>query len=101
MNLGNDTADCFNFGWFRWLRRQRVLLHSGKPARLGSRPRAILALLLESPGGLVTRQTIMDEVWPGTVVADVALRVHLTALRKILCGGLGCSIENIRGTGYL
>jgi predicted ATPase len=67
---------------------------------LGSRAREILALLLESPGELVTTEAILARVWPGTFVADVAVRVHVAGLRKILREGAGCQIENVRGRGY-
>jgi DNA-binding winged helix-turn-helix (wHTH) protein len=100
VRCGIETADDFSFGQFQWLPRQRILLRSGSPARLGSRAREILSLLLESPGELVTTRTIMAAVWPTTVVEEVALRVHLAALRRILREQPGGTIENIRGIGY-
>jgi predicted ATPase/DNA-binding winged helix-turn-helix (wHTH) protein len=100
VRAGNQDRDRVNFGQFLWLRRQRVLLRGGRPVRLGSRAKEILGLLLESPGELVRTETLRDQVWPGTVVVEVAVRVHMAALRKIIKQEPGCSIDNIHGIGY-
>lgn len=41
-------------------------------------------MLLEHPGELVGKQTLMARVWPGAVVEDINLRVHISALRRVL-----------------
>jgi predicted ATPase len=97
---GHTFPDCFSFGRLHWLRRQRVLLRAGRPVRLGSRAREILALLLENPGAVVKKETIMTRVWSGRIVEDVAVRVHVTGLRRTLGEGESCHIQNIRGIGY-
>lgn len=100
MNCTLTQTDCFSFGSWRWLRHERVLLRSGSPVRLGSRAREILALLLEEPGALVTNERIASQVWPGTFVVEVALRVHIAHLRRFLREGRTCYIQNVRGVGY-
>jgi hypothetical protein len=53
-------------------------------------------------GDVVTKEEIIRQVWPNTVVEENNLRVHLTALRKLLGEGhvTGRFIENVPGRGY-
>jgi predicted ATPase len=59
-------------------------------------------VLLERAGEVVTKDEIIRQVWPDTVVEENNLRVHLTALRKLLGEGhvSGRLIENVPGRGY-
>jgi DNA-binding winged helix-turn-helix (wHTH) protein len=93
-------SDCFNFGSWCWQRHEQVLLRAGRPVALGSRAREILALLLEEPGALVTNERIVAQVWRGTFVVKVAVRVHIAQLRRVLREDLTCYVENVRGIGY-
>lgn len=72
------------FGRFRLLLEKRTLLESGRPVPLGSRAVELLTVLLEHRGELVGKQTLMERVWPTTVVEDINLRVQMAALRKAL-----------------
>jgi predicted ATPase/DNA-binding winged helix-turn-helix (wHTH) protein len=93
-------SDCFSFSSWCWLRHERVLLRAGNPVPLGSRAREILALLLEDPGALVTNERIIAQVWRGTFVVEVAVRVHIAQLRRVLRDDLACYVQNVRGVGY-
>jgi DNA-binding winged helix-turn-helix (wHTH) protein/ketosteroid isomerase-like protein len=90
------------FGPFRLYIEQRVLLRGDKPVRLGSRAREILVLLVERAGDIVKKRELMGSVWPGTVVVEGTLRVHISALRRALGEGhLGIRyVENVTGHGY-
>jgi DNA-binding winged helix-turn-helix (wHTH) protein/TolB-like protein len=72
------------------------------PVVVGSRALDVLAALVGQPGELVTRQTLMDATWPGTVVEDANLTVQISALRQILDEGRadGSCIQTIIGRGY-
>ena len=91
-----------SFGPFRFLPQQRLLTRSGLPLRVGSRALDILSVLLVRAGDVVTKEEIIRQVWPNTVVEENNLRVHLTALRKLLGEGhvTGRFIENVPGRGY-
>jgi DNA-binding winged helix-turn-helix (wHTH) protein len=55
--------------------------------------------LAEADGSLVTKEELMNRVWPGIVVAEENLKVQISALRK----ALGENREFIRtefGRGY-
>ena len=54
------------------------------PVSLGSRAAEILLLFLRKPGELVSKNEIMDAVWPGTAVEESNLTVQISALRRAL-----------------
>jgi len=90
------------FGSFRLLPSQHLLLEGEKPVTLGSRAMDILLALVERPGELVTKEELMERVWPNVFVDPANLAVHISALRRALrdrCNG-NRSIINIPGRGY-
>jgi DNA-binding winged helix-turn-helix (wHTH) protein/TolB-like protein/tetratricopeptide (TPR) repeat protein len=72
------------------------------PVPIGSRAAEILALLLEHPGALVTKDAIMARVWPGVVVEANNVTVQIATLRKILDEGRSGDslIQTVPGRGY-
>jgi DNA-binding winged helix-turn-helix (wHTH) protein len=90
------------FGPFRVLPQQFLLLENDKPASVGSRALEILVALLERPGELVTKQELMDRVWPDVFVEPRNLAVQMSALRRALRDGCDGNrfIINIHGRGY-
>ena len=90
------------FGPFRLDPVQRVLRDGDKALRLGSRAFEILLMLAERAGEVVSKNELIARVWPGSIVQDATLRVHIAALRKAL--GDGDSgiryVENFSGRGY-
>ena len=56
---------------------------SAAPVPLGSRALDLLGLLVERQGELVSKDAIMEAVWPGTVV-EGNLTVQVSTLRRIL-----------------
>ena len=91
-----------SFGPYRLAPTQQLLLESEKPVRIGSRALEILIALVERPGELVSKQALMDRVWPNTFVEEGSLRVHVAALRRALRDGQAGNryITNIPGRGY-
>jgi Tol biopolymer transport system component/DNA-binding winged helix-turn-helix (wHTH) protein len=57
---------------------------AGEPVALEPKAYDLLVLLLERPGQLVTKQEILDAVWPRTAVTDNALTRIVAHLRKAL-----------------
>jgi len=90
------------FGPFRLLPTQFLLLEGDKPVHLGSRALEILIVLLERRGELVSKQELMDRVWPNIFVEPANLTVHMSALRRALRDGRDGNrfIINIPGRGY-
>jgi len=79
--------ETFIFGSFRLVPAQRVLLDDGKPLRLGSRALDILITLVEHAGETISKEQLIAQTWPDTVVDDGAMRVHVASLRKALGDG--------------
>jgi predicted ATPase/DNA-binding winged helix-turn-helix (wHTH) protein len=92
----------FAFGSFRLVPARRILLEDGKPLRLGSRAFDILVALVERAGQTISKEELIARAWPGTVVEEAALRVHVAALRKVLGDGRDDKryIANLAGRGY-
>jgi DNA-binding response OmpR family regulator len=79
-------------------RRTRRVHVDGAEVSLAPKEFDLLALLAESPGAVVTRQDIMDEVWdPHWYGPTKTLDVHVASLRKKI--GHPEWIETVRGVG--
>ena len=96
-SVGADAA--LEFGRFRVLLRPRWLLADGVPVELGSRAFDLLRVLLEADGALVTKEELLDRVWPGIMVSEENLKVQISALRKAL-GSDRNLIRTEFGRGY-
>src|SRR5215510_12784479 len=72
------------FGRFRFDLRERQLACDGVPVRLGGRARDILSVLAAARGDIVTKDELLEQVWPGVVVEEHNLQVQISALRKVL-----------------
>lgn len=93
---------CHRFGPFLLLASRRQLFEGSRPVKLGARALDLLVVLVERAGEVVSKQTLMAQVWPSQVVEDNTLRVHMAALRKALGVGDGDAryITNVAGRGY-
>src|SRR5918997_145923 len=77
-------------------RELRVL---GAPVALGDRAFGVLEALLGSSGELVSKDELMRRVWPGVVVEETTLEVHVSAVRKAL-GRDRALLKTAYGRGY-
>ena len=81
---------------------RRDAIGTWTPVQIGSRAQAILTLLLEQPGTLVSKDAIMEAVWPNTAVEPNNLNVQIAALRRVLDRDRsdGSYIQTVSGRGY-
>lgn len=79
----NDTEE-LRFGCFRLLPERRELWRHSEPLQLGSRSFDLLLALLKRQGRIATKDELMAEIWPGTVVEENNLAAQVSALRKVL-----------------
>src|SRR6266404_5757785 len=89
--------ECYHFGSFELQPDKRRLLKDG--ATISLRPRAfdLLAALVERAGHLITKDQLLDQVWPKMVVEEAVLHVQVSALRKVLGSE---AITTVSGRGY-
>ena len=94
--------DEVSLGQFRLNLRQRVLTLDGVPVPLGSRARDILCVLASAKGEVVSKDELMTRVWPGLVVEENNIQVHISALRKTLDKGTSGQsfVVTVPGRGY-
>jgi TolB-like protein len=81
------------------LKPRRELLANGRREPIGKRALDILSVLAEAGGEIVTKDELLEAVWPGVIVEENALQVHVVALRKAL-GPDADRLKTIRGVGY-
>ena len=87
----------FRFGRFAALAAERQLLADGQPAALGARAFDLLMALIEHRDRVLSKNELLELVWPGRVVEENNLQVHISALRKLLGPQ---AIATIPGRGY-
>jgi DNA-binding winged helix-turn-helix (wHTH) protein len=78
---------------------QRELRAAGSPVPLGSRAFEIVEVLVRSASSLVTKDDLMQRVWPGATVGEATLHVHISAVRKAL-GRDRHLVKTAQGRGY-
>jgi hypothetical protein len=88
---------CYRFGRFELQPNKRRLLASGAPVDVGSRAFDLLVMLVERDGYLVTKDELLERVWPKAIVEENTLQAQVSALRKILGPE---AIATISGRGY-
>lgn len=72
----------------------------GNPVKLPKKEFELLALFLENPGRIFTREEIIDRIWPqNSVIIDRSIDVHITRLRGKIAP-YGKNIVNRSGYGY-
>src|ERR1700688_5323027 len=89
----------YEFGGWELDLARRELRARGVPVPLGSRAFEIFAVLVESAGKLVTKDELMARVWPGVIVEENTLEVHVSAVRKALGPDRG-TLKTSFGRGY-
>ena len=95
-------TEAFAFGPFRLHVARREFTAHGVPVAIGQRAFEILLLLVSRHGQLVTKDELMAEVWPGVVVEENNIQVHVSALRKMLgkAGDGESYLLTVPGRGY-
>lgn len=106
LSLAADIAEpvprSFMFGPYLLQPERQLLLRDGDPVRIGGRALDILTLLVEQPGALVSKQQLLDRVWPQLFVEEANLKANVALLRRVLgeCHAAPRYIATIVGRGY-
>ena len=85
------------FGPYRMKRQERLVEGPDGAVELSARAFDLLCVLLDHAGEVVSKDAIFAAVWPGVVVEENTLQVHVSALRKVLPPDM---IATVHGRGY-
>ena len=93
---------CLVFKPFLLDLRDERLWQGHEVIRIGAKAFAVLRCLLTQAGQLVTKETLLETVWPETVVGEAVLTVVIRELRQALGDQAHQPqfIETVRGRGY-
>ena len=97
MSAATPLLAAGSFGRFEILTTERRLHVDGQPVSLGSRAFDLLAALVARRDRVVSKDELIDVVWPGLVVEENNLQVQISALRKVLGAQ---AIATVPGRGY-
>ena len=73
----------FKFGGFELDTAKRLLLKDGQPVHLHSKSFDLLRVLVENRDQVLTKDELLEKVWPGQFVEEGNLSVQIFTLRKI------------------
>src|SRR5277367_2643939 len=97
-----DSAElpaAIEFGRFSILPHRRELLAEDRAVELGGRAFDVLMALIEASGAVVSKDTLMNRVWPDRVVEENNLQAQISALRRAF-GADRDLIRTVAGRGY-
>jgi len=97
-----QTKPLYEFGNFRLDPGQHLLLREGKQVSLTPKAFELLLVLLQSNGRLLTKEELMQRLWPNSFVEEANLTVNISVLRKALGSAIGGAelIETVPKRGY-
>jgi DNA-binding winged helix-turn-helix (wHTH) protein/TolB-like protein/Tfp pilus assembly protein PilF len=100
MAAGNGHI--YEFGGFRLIPSEGLLLRDGQPLSLSIKAFSTLALLVERHGHLVSKAELLDEVWAGSFVEEGAIARSIWAIRNALgeTPKSGRFIQTVSRRGY-
>jgi DNA-binding winged helix-turn-helix (wHTH) protein len=99
---GKGSASRIEFGTVTLIPDERLVLKDGQPVPFTPKAFDLLAELAKNPGRLLTKEHLMQAVWPDTTVEESNLTYHIFAIRKALGenGDSGPYIETVPKRGY-
>jgi len=91
----------YQFGPFDLDASRTLLLCSGEPVALGPKVVETLLTLVERPGDVVTKEAMLDQIWPEGFVDEANLAQNVHVLRKVLRSRWDVNaIETVPRRGY-
>lgn len=99
--MPHPTQHLYEFGPFRVVPAERLLLREGLPQPISPKVFDTLLVLLENHGHLVEKDELMRRVWPDTVVEEANLAHNVFTLRKVFGEENGTKyVETVPKRGY-
>src|SRR5580704_18316423 len=82
--MGKDSRDFYEFGQFRLDPARKILLRDGVPVTLTSKAFEMLQILIERSEKVVSKDELMQALWPDSFVEESNLTQHISVLRRAL-----------------
>ena len=82
--MSNSSKHFYDFDRFRIDATERVLLSDGEIVTLTQKAFDVLLVLVERRGQIVSKEELMELVWPDTFVEEGNLSQNIYTLRKVL-----------------
>lgn len=82
--MNAPLGENFAFEGFVLAAGEHLLLHEGRVVDLTPKAFALLLVLVRNGGHLVSKDQLLQEVWPDSYVEEVNLTVNISGLRKAL-----------------
>ena len=82
--MGLEAQQFYSFGSFHLHVAQRLLLRGGKQVPLPPKAFETLVELVQNCGKVMSKDELMERVWPGTAVEENNLNQCISAIRKAL-----------------
>ncbi|MFL6231204.1 MAG: winged helix-turn-helix domain-containing protein [Pyrinomonadaceae bacterium] len=100
--MSKQGGRLYEFGPYRLLPAERLLLREGEPVQLTPKAFETLVVLVERGGRLVEKDELLDEVWAGTSVEESNVAQNVFTLRRVLgrCQDGKPYIETVPKRGY-
>ena len=92
----------FRFGPVTLIPAERLVLKDGRPVTLTPKAFDLLAFMAAHPGRLLTKDELMQAVWPDAIVEESNLSYNVFAIRKALGEGEDTEryVETVPKRGY-
>ena len=92
----------YEFGPYRLEVQSRMLFREGIHVALSPKVAELLVALVQAAGRMLTREELLRQLWPDTVVEEGSLTSHISLLRKALGEGQRTQdfIETLSKRGY-
>lgn len=97
---GRSEVSVLSVGKITLNKAEHVVMVEGNKVNLTLKEFDLLQLLMENPGIVFTRETLLDRIWlQGAGTETRTVDAHVKTLRQKL-GSQGTLIETVRGVGY-
>jgi TolB-like protein/DNA-binding winged helix-turn-helix (wHTH) protein/Flp pilus assembly protein TadD len=90
----------YEFGRFVLDPQEKTLLADGQPIHLPAKEFETLLLLVENNGRALSKEEMLETIWPGIFVEENNLAKYVSRLRKLLDSGSEITIETLPKHGY-
>ena len=96
------SSQGFRFGPVTLIPAERLVLKDGRPVSLTPKAFDLLAFMAAHPGRLLTKDELMQAVWPDAIVEESNLSYNVFAIRKALGEGEETEryVETVPKRGY-